>query len=320
MYTYTVYIIYIFILGQLSKLVEILQQFSFSAWLKRVLHLLHQIQTVVLKLEKSLSAKPFNSYEYRMQVVVQRTLYSSDKLDKSVYLNHEWLRIDYTTDISTSVMLLMDECYVKLVGSSQDSPCIISDSCWQLMSKFHVRGYRLTHEILYFILGYTYGCDNVMKEHVSDSQVSLEHIISVLCSNVFTSAVKKYETGLKTGHDEDLFMEQIIVCSLLGFKNFLKPAWLHYAIRLQNKSSGCFSPSESDQHLHQQSLTKTMRHLFVERKLPNNCFLHMTSLGLAFLSIYLRHLLPTQLYNVTSAKDAVNWVLDFYCVIRMSIT
>lgn len=308
-------------IGQLMALAKQLRQESGSGkWLDSISHLLDETQTVASELERSLSSNPSKSYNHRMQNVVQRALYSSHTFDRRVDLSQVWQHINSTTDISTSIMLLMDNCYSILVGSRQKSPCVITDDCWHVMSQFHVRGYRLTHEVLYLVFGHSFGCENAIEQHTNASQVSLDQFESVLCSNVLASAIKSYETGLEAGRGEDLFMEQLLVCSLLGFKDFYRPAWLRYVMSLQNTTSGCFRPSldihyDGGQSFHRHAPRTTQRHLLVERELANNCFVHMTSLGLGLLSIYLHYLLLLQLTDLNSSEVTQSMVMQCCCVL-----
>ncbi|CAF1683281.1 unnamed protein product, partial [Adineta ricciae] len=54
-----------------------------------------------------------------------------------------------------------DVCFSEILGSndrSNSSPCLVSQSCWNLMTSSKSTNYRLTHQLLWFLVAKTIGC------------------------------------------------------------------------------------------------------------------------------------------------------------------
>lgn len=175
-----------------------------------------------------------------------------------------------------------DQCFGELLGSNesnQTSQCYTSKSCWTMMTGRMKKDYRITHQLLWFLIAKTIGC----LDHRSTSMQANGHLRQLedrFCANIYQDAVLNYETN----SNQDLFLEQILLCSIIGFDEFLQIGWLKTILTWQDKLVGCFiNGNESD------DLTfRSKRHLLVEQEMVNGCLSHKSGLAAGVLASYLR--------------------------------
>ncbi|XP_070508723.1 UPF0764 protein C16orf89 homolog [Chironomus tepperi] len=136
--------------------------------------------------------------------------------------------------------------YVKLVNDDQNQPqgrnsdrclneifknnCKLSEKCLKIEDPNRKAfGYQLTHKLIYHFLGYI-RCRNENFPAISHQICSQIHQESKFIHKV---------TNILSG-SKDLFMEQIFLCSFVGFGEFLNNRWISDILDWQMKS-GCFT-------------------------------------------------------------------------------
>ncbi|CAF0776339.1 unnamed protein product [Didymodactylos carnosus] len=188
--------------------------------------------------------------------------------------------LDSTFDEDTS-----DDCFAEVLGTTNDKntkQCMIDEQCWKMMTIDNGQDYKLTHQLLWFILAKSIGClDNRKSSALANKH--LEYIEDKFCSNIYRDAV----TNKKQGRNQDLFLEQILLCSILGYEDFLKIEWLNDILQWQ-QPTGCFSDMSEIWTVDTKSFKK--RQLLVEQEMADGCLSHKSGLASGVLAVYLRAL------------------------------
>lgn len=109
-------------------------------------------------------------------------------------------------------------------------------------------GYSATHKLLYHLIRH-HECRNTDFYEISQKLCSRIHF-----EMMFTSAYLDFEF-------KDLFMEQLFLCTFVGFDDFMRNDWISKVLKWQ-LNSGCFSYDTS------------------------SCSTHMNGLGIAALSFF----------------------------------
>lgn len=197
--------------------------------------------------------------------------------------------------LSDDILWKYESCLARLLGSPVHGgkPCVITAECWGLMTRPGEIGYVLTHQALYFMLGEQRGCFKALPNEVTIPK--LQETYDRICSNIYNQLVVIEEQIHPTKRiDADLMMEQCVVCGLMGYNEFLTPQRLRRVLKWQ-RSSGCYGDINDETNLTRQGKSrKTMRKLLTTKDLPDGCESHITGVGTALLSIYLRFLLEDE--------------------------
>uniref|UniRef100_A0A8C9PG21 Uncharacterized protein n=1 Tax=Spermophilus dauricus TaxID=99837 RepID=A0A8C9PG21_SPEDA len=158
-----------------------------------------------------------------------------------------------------------DACLVQLLGTGNSSqPCRIPDFCRTLVTQPNCSGYRLSHQLLFFLWARMQGCTEGLF-HQS------QHYISVFCANMMELNWRAEAIGYAYP-TRDLFMENnvaehlislhdhflppravpmteltkapcllpVMLCGISGFSDFYKLRWLEAILSWQRPWEGCF--------------------------------------------------------------------------------
>ncbi|XP_069760983.1 UPF0764 protein C16orf89 homolog [Narcine bancroftii] len=160
---------------------------------------------------------------------------------------------------------ISDMCLSQLLGTWKDHrvPCLNTLVCRKLMSREICQNYSLSHQLLYYIIAEMKNCKNIIGsvDPKSRSGVSLQQRKKVYCTNMMHRNLEIEEEGFPI-YLRDLFLENILLCGMIGYSDFYKARWLKAILPWQH-SSGCYE-----------------RH--------GNCSSHMTSIAAGALGSYLR--------------------------------
>ncbi|XP_064613466.1 UPF0764 protein C16orf89 homolog [Liolophura sinensis] len=212
-----------------------------------------------------------------------------------------------------------DICLSKIMGTfvHDDVPvpvCTSDEDCFQMMTKQGTTGYTLTHQLLYFILGHKMDCERELQD-VAGQEVDIADIEARMCEEIYQDALQLIQDGDVPSGDQDLFMEQISLCGVLGFQNFMRSDWMKMVLKWPS-SEGCFTlqltPQQENVARQMRSLMSglkkkvdrqraerscdqpnppTGRKLLREFPMRDGCMAHKSGLGFSTLATYLRHLL-----------------------------
>ncbi|MBN3280172.1 CP089 protein, partial [Polyodon spathula] len=191
---------------------------------------------------------------------------------------------------------LSDKCMTLLLGTWKDNgtPCIITNSCRNIMTRFGCPDYSLSHQLLYFMFGAMRGCYNILQGERRESRANLTDLDykTIFCSNMMKRNVEFEKSGFPI-QTRDIFMENIMLCGMAGFSDFYKPSWLRHILTWQDSDVGCFGKDEeeeSSQRLERNPLETTNLHKRVKRRektLKDGCSSHMTAVAVSTLGGYM---------------------------------
>jgi len=144
-----------------------------------------------------------------------------------------------------------------------------------MMTSSMTKDYRLTHQLLWFLIAKTIGC---IDENLPNKK--LNYYEDYFCANIYEDA--KY--NLFNNINQDLFIEQLLLCSIIGYEEFLRLDWLNTILTWQHPDYACFSDASETIRFHH----KTKRHLLVEQEMNNGCLSHKSGLAAGLLATYSR--------------------------------
>lgn len=170
--------------------------------------------------------------------------------------------------------------------------CGTSPTCWDIMANKdeEVHGYCLTHRLLYLQVARQLGCGN----HVEFS--GIEKSIRNFCSDILVEMYHIIDLGVPAGF-RDLFIEQVSLCGIEGFAEFLNPLYLDWVLSLQ-APTGCFAEVANEGWL--DGSKKPISHSRRKREdgaLEDGCEMHISGLAAAFLALNIRSIV--ELWNPT---------------------
>ncbi|CAF1181318.1 unnamed protein product [Adineta ricciae] len=171
-----------------------------------------------------------------------------------------------------------DQCFVQLFESSRRvdiQKCTISESCWSMLTDQIGKDYRLTHQLLWFLIAKNIGCINqkFATQH-------LNRLEDLFCTNIYEDAKLNFVNHI----NQDLFLEQVLLCSMIGYQDFLRSDWFHAVLTWQHPEYDCFS-EESEQSEYR---SRNRRHLLVEQEMDHGCLAHKSGLAAGLLATYSR--------------------------------
>jgi len=170
----------------------------------------------------------------------------------------------------------------SILGSSdrvKSKKCFISESCWQLMTAPMNKDYCLTHQLLWFLMAKNIGC--LDKESISNvANKNLNKFEDRFCTNMYKDA----ELNLLNNMNQYLFIEQLLLCSIIGYEDFLRFDWFNTVLTWQHPDYACFSDASETIRFHQ----KTKRHLLFEQEMNNGCLSQKSGLAAGLLATYSR--------------------------------
>lgn len=172
-----------------------------------------------------------------------------------------------------------DACFAELLGST-DRPdatqCSVTQPCWEMMTAPGGTDYRLTHQLLWFLVAKSIGC--LDHRTVSDrANKKLRYLEDRFCSNIYQDAT----ANIDNSDNQDLLLEEMLLCAIVGFEEFLRVDWLQTILSWQSSEYGCFSSAVD-------SPTKSKRHLLVEQEMSHDCLSHKSGLASGVLAAYAR--------------------------------
>ncbi|KAG7505769.1 hypothetical protein JOB18_039815 [Solea senegalensis] len=197
---------------------------------------------------------------------------------------------------------LSDKCLTLLLGTWKinGTPCIVTKPCRDTMTRFGCPHYSLSHQLLYFMIGKMRGCTNLLKGDMRASRVNMteRNYEKIFCSNMMKTNEDIIRDGL-TQQTVDIFIENILICGLVGFSDFYKADWLQHILRLQDDEVGCFGRDKSivSQIIGDELLEQLQPHRRVKRRekiLQDGCSSHMTAVAVGALGGYLNYYLTEQ--------------------------
>ncbi|PRD27714.1 UNVERIFIED_CONTAM: UPF0764 protein C16orf89-like protein [Trichonephila clavipes] len=186
-----------------------------------------------------------------------------------------------------------DQCLQEVVGRGTETRnlCHMSDRCLEGMSARRQQGYILTHQVLYWQMLQMHDCVRNVSESL---QVSL-------CSNVFRDAERIARVRFPRTH-RDLFMEQIGLCGMWGFRDFHRPDWLETILSWQ-QLLGCFNDRAKWHCMDDLKPDPLLRVKRREKVLKDGCLSHKTTVALLAITANIRFEAEQILVHVNKFKN-----------------
>jgi hypothetical protein len=265
--------------GQLNALHEILTALSTSK--DHLIDKTNYIQSLSIQIDrianKSLTeiARKASSYLQRFVLVASQPFninYEVRKFNEH-FIENGLKNSDFDEEES-------DACFAELLGSStslNSTKCFITDACWKMMTSSMSKDYRLTHQLLWFLIAKSIDC--IDHRPVSDlANKNLQYLEEKFCSNIYKDA----EVNIENDNNQDLFLEQLLLCSIIGYEEFLRFDWFNRILTWQHSEYGCFTDASEVFQL------KSKRHLLIEQAMNNGCLSHKSGLAAGLLATYSR--------------------------------
>eukprot|EP00794_Sanderia_malayensis_P020340 gene20340-22342_t len=144
-----------------------------------------------------------------------------------------------------------DACFSNLIGtnanSNEEKKCIVTDTCLDLMTDERATGYYLTHQALYMALAEQQGeaqfelisrCQK-QKFRKFESAEKWDQHMHQIGSKIHNEMVQKYKDGFPPNTSKDLFVEQVVVCQMLGIIECFEEKYFALIAKWQ-EDSGCW--------------------------------------------------------------------------------
>lgn len=183
-----------------------------------------------------------------------------------------------------------DRCMSQLLGTWKDYrvPCLDTAKCRKMMTTVNCADYSLSHQLLYLIIAEIKNCTDIVK---LGKAVSIQHLKKVYCTNMMKINLEIEDEDFPL-HRRDLFMENIMLCGMIGYSDFIKTQWLEAILSWQNPT-GCYlridlgrsvQPTEKERN----AFTKHKRVKRRDRLMSDNCTSHLTGIAAGALGVFLR--------------------------------
>ncbi|EFN61804.1 Uncharacterized protein UNQ904/PRO1925-like protein [Camponotus floridanus] len=172
-----------------------------------------------------------------------------------------------------------DQCLFKIMQSGLNKKCKIPQTCTEgLIKHDNVTGYSLTHRLLIIQTAQRFGCQET-------ASLPFSYLIPAFCARIFQDLVN-LEAWNFPNVSQDLMIEQIILCGMEGYYEFLDKhyedlilSWPHW--------SGCFKLERISEKLKMTPRASSLTDF--------GCNNHMTSLGAASLALFIRENIENEL-------------------------
>ena len=241
---------------QLTDQKHIIQSFStqIDRIAKKSIRQLADIDSVYFKRFSRLISREF-MVEYRPR-----------KLNQSLIEHNQEKDSFFDTELS-------DQCFSELLSQMNAPSCAISNLCWKKMTARMTSSYRLTHQLLWLLIAQDVHCQNV------DLVSNRSYLEDFFCANIYGDA----NFNINNHICQDLFLEQLLLCSVIGYEEFLRSDWLGTILTWQDPQYNCFNNASE--------VSISSRHLLVEQIMAHGCLSHKTGLAAGVLATYARYYL-----------------------------
>ncbi|CAF4861078.1 unnamed protein product, partial [Rotaria sp. Silwood1] len=254
--------------GQLNALDQSLRsEVNKKIYLTDKNNIIHSLSTQIERIANiSLNriAQEASSYLHRFSLIIHHPFvinYQSRKINKH-FIEHGKRHANFDEEES-------DKCFAELLGSSDHSnsiKCHVSEPCWNLMTSPSGQNYVITHQLVWFLIAKNIGCIN---RYIANK--NLNHLEDYFCANIYEDA----KNNIINNFNQDLFLEQLLLCSMIGYEDFLRLDWFNTILAWQHPDYACFSEASETIQFHR----KIRRHLLVEQEMSNGCLSHKSGLA-----------------------------------------
>ncbi|KAG4068274.1 hypothetical protein HA402_007794 [Bradysia odoriphaga] len=179
--------------------------------------------------------------------------------------------------------------------------CTVPAECFTSFLGKRYSEYLIAHAILFLLFAKKKNCfdDEQYMEKISKVG-DPNDIMASFCAKMFVEAQTIDMTGFNIMR-RDLFCEQVLVCSMSGFRQFLHPSWLRTILSWQSKGSlGCFEvpkhhASKTFEEIYgiKKDGKRVKRYDNVISAGTQSCSTHFTGVAIGSIGMHLRYLMET---------------------------
>ncbi|KAK3085139.1 hypothetical protein FSP39_024974 [Pinctada imbricata] len=142
-----------------------------------------------------------------------------------------------------------DDCYARVMGTYKENSrttqkCTMTDQCWKMMTDPTTAKYSLTHQLLYFIVIENIGCQDQVKTFLHHHEI--RDVETMMCRKILKDSMSLISEGKVKDSNKDLFLEQTVLCGMLGYEDFLSFDWMKMTLSWPDKNIGCFKLTKQD--------------------------------------------------------------------------
>jgi len=174
--------------------------------------------------------------------------------------------------------------------------CSVTDECAKFFMENLYSKYSLTHQLFFFLFAKQKNCfenENFKKKMGGRDPTKFMH---KMCKKIWKEANVIEESNFPTFY-KDLFVEQITVCSLVGYTQFLKLSWLDTILSWQSDVDCYLEPY----HLPTEKISGRSRRVKRSDNLvlmgEERCSVHFTTVALCSMAMHLRYFGDTCMKN-----------------------
>jgi len=175
---------------------------------------------------------------------------------------------------------ISDNCITMLLGSNPNikAKCHVTHQCLKKSTKTNLKGYFLTHQLLYFLAGETHGCHATFVQLIGSSS-KLTRLYRTFANNIFNQMGDKKISDMEIS-DVDLYFEQGFICAQYGIVECINFNRLKEVLTMVGHN-GCIEAN------------KEIDFKKREDKLIGKCSQHITSVAMGYLTQHLRFMVET---------------------------
>ena len=144
-----------------------------------------------------------------------------------------------------------DVCYSRIMGTYSEKntglqvpQCNITNDCLKMMTSTGTSRYALTHQLLFFMVVEHVGCTEQVQNFIKGR--NLFDIEKQFCQKIYKEADSLVLNGKVKSSQQDLFLEQSVLCGALGFEDFFRPDWIAMTLTWPDKKEGCMKMNMHD--------------------------------------------------------------------------
>ncbi|KAJ6633112.1 UPF0764 protein C16orf89 like [Pseudolycoriella hygida] len=206
----------------------------------------------------------------------------------------------YRAEDDDSVLFSDSDFSNRCIGAVFEG-CAVPEDCFISFLEKRRSEYFITHSVLFLLFSKKKNCFN-NKEYMENIRKlnEPENILASFCEKIWLEAHDCEKRGFPLFY-RDLFSEQVLVCSMAGFRQFLNYSWYKTIASWQSKGSlGCFELPKTD-------FSKTFDEIYNIKKEHNrvkrydnvvlagsqSCSVHFTAISIAAIGVHLRYCIET---------------------------
>ncbi|XP_046844708.1 UPF0764 protein C16orf89 homolog [Xenia sp. Carnegie-2017] len=218
-----------------------------------------------------------------------------------------------------------DKCMSEVIGTNlNNTKCTVTKDCMKMMTNKNFIDYGPTHQVLFLTLAIIFRCETKYSPVLKQlSGYDVHGLIQNRCGRVMSEMLRLERLGIPVG-SRDLYIEQVMVCGMHGFAEFLTFKRLYNVLSWQRKV-GCFgklsnrnddvniqdpgtalyNEEEVDELGRDGQSYRSMRKLLVDVIVDYRCSAHESGVAAGLLGLYTKWLVEKMYVFEISQSDGL---------------